>query len=82
MAGMQFAMQHGLARIVFGTGLIKRTAENRSWHEWIKSSEIPVHMPLKEPAVPKAGMNVLYIDVLFLQLFLMERARAWTLVSR
>ena len=36
MAGMQFAMQHMLARLVFSTGLIKRTADNLSWQEWLK----------------------------------------------
>ena len=38
MAGMQFAMQHIIARLVFATGIIKRTVtEGLSWSEWLKS---------------------------------------------
>jgi solute carrier family 35 protein C2 len=43
MAGMQFAMQHAIARLVFSTGLTKRTADSLGWPDWFKSSGYSSH---------------------------------------
>ena len=41
MAGVQFALQHMIARLVFATGLVKRDAQPLSWQDWLRSGEVP-----------------------------------------